>query len=182
MAMEQALLDQVRKHNNIRILENHTAVEFVTEHHLIEPNNIYNNPRCFGVYALDVESNQVKIFPARITLLSSGGSGQVYLHTTNPDIATGDGIAMAYRAGAAIANMEFMQFHPTCLYHPTAKSYLITEAVRGEGGKLLLPNGTEFAHEFDPRGVLAPRDIVARAIDYKMKQMGVDCVYLDIMR
>lgn len=180
MAMEQALLDQVRKHANIQILENHTAVEFITEHHLEKSGKIYNAPHCFGVYALDVESNRVKVFPARITLLSSGGSGQVYLHTTNPDIATGDGIAMAYRAGAAIANMEFMQFHPTTLWHDKGDSFLISEALRGFGGVLRTRSGRAFMKQYHPQADLAPRDVVARAIDRELKISGDDCVFLDV--
>ncbi|MBN2104446.1 L-aspartate oxidase [bacterium] len=180
MTMEQALLDQVRQHERIQILEDHTAIEFITEHHLGKPFKIKKSPQCFGVYALDKKTNRVDVFPARITLLSSGGSGQVYLYTTNPDIATGDGIAMAYRAGATIANMEFMQFHPTTLWHDKGDSFLISEAVRGYGGILRTRDGHAFMKAYHKQADLAPRDVVARAIDREMKIRGDDCVYLDV--
>jgi len=177
-AIENALIKNTHEKDNIELFDHHIAIDLITTKKLAQGNVASN--QCVGAYVLDTNDNQVKTFKARHVVLATGGASKVYLYTSNPDGASGDGIAMAWRAGCRVANMEFMQFHPTCLYHPTAKSYLITEAVRGEGGKLLLPNGAEFAHEFDPRGVLAPRDIVARAIDYKMKQIGVDCVYLDI--
>ncbi|MBT1535626.1 L-aspartate oxidase [Ralstonia solanacearum] len=174
-AVVSTLVDKVRTHPNITLLEDHFAIDLVTDAKLGLP-----GMRCHGLYVLDGKSGDVKTITAGQTVLATGGAGKVYLYTTNPDTATGDGIAMAWRAGCRVANMEFIQFHPTCLYHPFAKSFLISEAVRGEGGKLILPDGTRFMPAHDARAELAPRDIVARAIDFEMKKRGLDCVYLDI--
>jgi L-aspartate oxidase len=179
--VERALLEKVRSHPNIRILEYHFAVELITEHHLGQHvTRLRPDIHCFGAYVLDERADKVKTFLAKCTLLATGGSGQVYLHTTNPAVATGDGLAMAYRAKAHIANMEFFQFHPTSLFHPKANSFLITEAVRGEGGLLYNQVGERFMPRYDPRAELAPRDIVARAIDDQLKQRGDEYVLLDI--
>ncbi len=175
--VETALLNRVNSHPNITLLEHHFAIELLTEHHLgIKTNDI----NCYGTYVLDSRQRQPKKILAKITMLASGGLGHIYPYTTNPEIATGDGVAMAYRAGAEIANMEFIQFHPTALYHPKAKSFLISEAVRGFGGILRLKNGQEFMHKYDKRLNLAPRDIVARAIDSEIKKSGEECVFLDV--
>lgn len=167
--VEETLADKVRARKNVTIFEQFTAIDLICK-----------NGKCLGFYALDQKMGRVVAVRARLTVIATGGASKVYLYTSNPDSNSGDGVAMAWRAGCRVANMEFTQFHPTCLYHPQAKSFLITEALRGEGAKLLLPDGSSFTEKFDERGDLAPRDIVARAIDYEMKRFGVDCVYLDI--
>jgi L-aspartate oxidase len=174
-AIHDALLAEVARHPNITLRERWMAVDIVTSRHVKRD----EAPRCYGIYALDIDAQRIETLDASAVVLASGGAGKVYRYTTNPDTATGDGIAMAWRAGCRVGNMEFVQFHPTCLYHPQDRSFLITEALRGEGGLLKLPDGTRFMPAHDARAELAPRDVVARAIDFEMKRHGVDHVWLD---
>lgn len=174
-AISDTLISRVRQHANIELYEHRVAIDLITREKLGIPGN-----GCCGAYVLNRNNGGVELFQARFVALASGGASKSYLYSSNPDGASGDGIAMAWRAGCRIANMEFNQFHPTCLYHPQAKSFLISEALRGEGAVLKLPNGQRFMTQFDQRGELAPRDIVARAIDQEMKRLGCDCLYLDI--
>ncbi len=174
-AVSLSLIERASEHPNITLFEHHNVIELITC-----PDKSPAGKRICGAYVLDSSQQGVKTMTAKIVVLATGGASKVYLYSTNPQSATGDGIALAWRAGCRISNMEFMQFHPTCLFHPKAQSFLISEAVRGEGGKLILPDGSSFMEHFDPRAELAPRDIVARAIDHEIKKRGIDCVYLDI--
>ncbi len=174
-AIFRTLLTKAQARSNIELLEQRVAVDLITERRLGQTGD-----RCLGAYVLDRATGEVDTHSARFTILASGGAAKVYLYTSNPDGACGDGIAMAWRSGCRVGNLEFNQFHPTCLYHPQAKSFLVTEALRGEGAYLTLPDGERFMQRFDERAELAPRDVVARAIDHEMKRLGIDCVYLDI--
>lgn len=174
-AVATTLAQRVKAQPNISLFHHQVAIDLIRQ-----KVDGKRTGRCLGAYVWDKASGHVRAFLARVVVLATGGCSKVYLYTSNPDVVTGDGMAMAWRAGCRVANLEFTQFHPTCLYHPHAKSFLITEAVRGEGGRLLLPDGTRFMPGFHPRAELAPRDIVARAIDHEMKRLGLDCVYLDI--
>ncbi len=179
--IERVLVESVRAHPNVTVYEDHLAIDLITEHSLREPQPLREGHiHCWGAYVLDKVNDDVDVFLAETTVLTTGGCGQVYLHTTNPAIATGDGIAMAFRAGARVANMEFIQFHPTTLHHPQARSFLVSEAVRGFGAILRTAAGERFMAKYDSRLELAPRDIVARAIDSELKRSGDECVYLDL--
>ncbi len=176
MAMQNTLLDRVRAHPKILLLERHTALDLITSDKI----DSSQKPRVLGAYVWDRKKKKVNTIRASFVVLATGGASKVYQYTSNPDVSSGDGIAIAWRAGCRVANLEFNQFHPTCLYHPKAKSFLLTEALRGEGAFLLRPDGSRFMPSFDERAELAPRDVVARAIDYEMKRLGADCMYLDI--
>ena len=180
--VERILLERAEENENIRIYENHMAIDLLTKSKMIRRGIVTRESRetCWGAYVFDVDQNRVTVFLARVTVLSTGGAGKVYCYTSNPDIATGDGVAVGYRAGVKVANMEFVQFHPTCLYHGEAKNFLISEAVRGEGGVLLDKKGNRFMEKYHPLKDLAFRDIVARSIDMELKKSGDECVYLDI--
>lgn len=174
-AVHSTLLEQAQFHPNIQLKENYIVLDLIRQ---ADPCS--RKMRCVGAYTFNLNQDKVELFSAKAVILATGGASKVYLYSSNPDSASGDGIAMAWRAGCRVANMEFNQFHPTCLYHPNTNSFLITEAIRGEGGHLKLPNGERFMHKFHERKELAPRDVVARAIDHEMKRLGSECVFLDI--
>ncbi len=180
--MVRALHEAAAQHPNITVLDHHVAVDLVTEAWLARRTGAIppSDDVVKGAYVLDERTGEVEVYPAKVVVLATGGAGKVYKYTTNPEVATGDGMAMAWRAGARMANMEFVQFHPTALFHHTEHHFLISEALRGEGGKLLLPDGTRFMPRYDPRVELAPRDVVTQAIDTELKRLGIDCVYLDM--
>jgi len=180
--VERALIYNVEKNDNIQIYENHMVIDLIATSKFIKRGLSTNETKetCWGAYVLDIITGEVRIFLSRVIVLATGGAGKVYLYTSNPDIATGDGVAIGYRAGAKVANMEFVQFHPTCLYHPIEKNFLISESVRGEGGRLINKKGVHFMEHYHPLKDLALRDVVARSIDAELKKSGDECVYLDI--
>jgi L-aspartate oxidase len=180
--VERVLVEHIKNHPNITLFENHIAIDLITLSTRMKRGMVTTTHEdfCCGAYVLDKMTNRVITFASQITLLATGGAGKVYLYTSNPDVATGDGLAMGYRAGATLANLEFVQFHPTCLYHPDAKNFLISEAVRGDGGILIDGAGNSFMEKYDPKKDLACRDVVARAIDTELKKSGADSVFLDI--
>lgn len=178
--IERALIEKVEQNDSIEVLEDHLAIDLLVQSKADEGGADHSAERCLGAYVLNRVTGEVEVRQAKMTVLCTGGCGKVYLYTTNPDIATGDGVAMAFRAGAKVANLEFVQFHPTCFYNPLAKNFLISEAVRGEGGVLVTEQGNEFMKKYDSRGDLATRDAVARGIDAEMKESGADCVYVDL--